>query len=632
MSKPQEKWKRPRTSRMYLHPPLAERLVLIWPEFKITNSMLLDDGTHVGQPGMGMILLHGEEMEAFDYTTTEFSPVQAGYPFYTVNNEAECKVAMEAFCNFLRNPTPYFRVTLKNDNAYPVTGCLGVLCRTGNESYMVQEHQEGYAPYKPNLKNWYMLKRTWKSQKETASGDDKAYLCLQVPEELQIHWIADGPKGHKFEAADYFRIDYSLEPGQVLSWDGAFRAMPDPNCIDPAFDYDAEKEKAAANWEDLLADLRVVPKTDNSTYQDVYRHLAMQLYQMLARYEGSDFIATRQGDLGRFIWPYEASLVLTTMDIVGLRRYTGEAYRYFCERWMVKEGADEGRIQSGCAAWENFTGMVIWGISEHLKMAGNSDEFEYFLPKLQSMLGWIQRHRAEENGGYSGIFPVGRGSDWADHAQFWTFTDSYNVRGIKSMAQMLDRYGHYTAKEVWAIHDEYRARLIEIRDELYNGHEEDEAYLFPHELGIPFEDSETYSYYTDGAPVLLRTGFIDANSKMRVQMENYFRKKGQFERGLTGLMTSCEGLWDGAYHGGYGDVWYTIQSELYWVPTWMEAGEAWKAKESLEALLTYGLTKEYVASERYCSIDEWYAPWQPNGSGSASLMQIMLSYFGERQL
>ena len=59
------KWTRPRTSRIYLHPPLAERLVVLYPDFKVTDSSLLDNGTHLSQPGIGFTLLHGEEMEAF---------------------------------------------------------------------------------------------------------------------------------------------------------------------------------------------------------------------------------------------------------------------------------------------------------------------------------------------------------------------------------------------------------------------------------------------------------------------------------------------------------------------------------------------------------------------------------------
>ena len=57
------------------------------------------------------------------------------------------------------------------------------------------------------------------------------------------------------------------------------------------------------------------------------------------------------------------------------------------------------------------------------------------------MLDWIQRRRTTPSTGYPGIFPSGKGSDWPDVAQFWTFTDSYNVKAVKSMAEMLDQYG-----------------------------------------------------------------------------------------------------------------------------------------------------------------------------------------------
>ncbi|MGI5856201.1 MAG: hypothetical protein ACOX64_07050, partial [Candidatus Merdivicinus sp.] len=500
------------------------------------------------------------------------------------------------------------------------------LCRSGKDVYMTQLHQEGYAPYEPNLKNWYMLKRTWEQTGETSAADDEGSIFLKVPAGLKLRWVKDGPKGHMFEAADYFRLDYSLEPGGSIFFEGVLRAAETGD-----FDYQAEKAASVARWQKILEKVELVPNTGNPVHRNLYLQLVTQCCQMLARYKGSDMVATRQGDLGRYIWPYEATVVLTLLDQIGLREHTGEAYRYFCERWLVQEGEDKGRIQSGCAAWENFTGSVIWGISEHLKYSGDPEEMDYFLPKLQDMLDWIQRRRMQPSPGYAGIFPSGRGSDWADIAQFWTFTDSYNVMAIRCMAEMLEQHERSEAGTVRKIYEDYFNRLIEIRDELYQGHEKDEAFLFPHELGLSVEDSQNYSYYTDGAPMLLETGLIEPGSRMHRQMEAFFRSRGQFERGLTGLMTSCDGFCDGAYHGGYGDVWYTMQSEWFWLNSWLATGEKDKARETMDALLTYGVTQEFIVSERYCSINEWYSPWQPNGSGSARMAKMMLAYFGERR-
>ena len=628
-----QNWERSKTSRIYLHPPLAERIVVMYPDFKVTDSSLLDNGTHLDQPGIGLVLLHGENMDSFDYTETKFSPVTDGLPIYTVNSSCDgCDVAMEAFCDFERVPTTYFRVTVTNASPYHNDGCLGALCRSGKDTYMVQNHMEGYAPYKPNVKCWYMLKRTWQNTGENTASDGRATMVVKAHDGVAMRWVEDGPKGHMYEAADYFRFDYSLEPHESVSFDMAIcSGGADGGKSISADDYDTARAATVAGWQDILSDICVYPDYDNKFYRDVYLQLATQCMQMLARYEASELVATRQGDLGRFVWPFEATLVLEFLDHIGLRRYTREAYRYFCERWFTPDGDDKGRVKSNCAAWENFTGSTLWGMAEHLRYNTGDDEFEYFLPYMMDMLDWIERRRHTKSSGYAGIFPSGQGSDWSDIAQFWTFTDSYNLRAINSFAEILEMRNHQDTSRVRAIYNDYKQRLIEIRDELYRGHETDESFLFPHELGLSIEDSQNYSFTTDGGPILLVCGIIEPGSRMMEQMENYFVSRGMFDHGLTGVLTSCAGAWDGAYHGGYGDVWYTMQSDSFWVSAWLACGQREKAKRTLDALMYYGLTTEHVVSERYCSIDEWYTPWQPNGSGSARLGTMLLQYYGEKK-
>ena len=201
---------------------------------------------------------------------------------------------------------------------------------------------------------------------------------------------------------------------------------------------------------------------------------------------------------------------------------------------------------------------------------------------------------------------------------------------LRSLCRALSYYNSEEYGLTKEILDDYSEMICDIRDLLYRQFEYEDAGILPHMLGIPFEDSENYSYYTDGAPYLLYTGFIDPGSEIMVKMENFFRRRGQFERGLTGRMTSCASMWDEAYFGGYGDVWYTMQSETYWIKAWCECGQREKAKETLDACLTYGMTEEGIVAERYCSINPWYSPWQPNGSGSSRVLEIMLTYFGEK--
>lgn len=619
-------WQKPKTTKVYLQQPLSERIALLCPDFKILSLSLLDDGTHVGQPGVGMILLHGKNMEAFDLDTTVFDRVTGGVPIYRMRNRSACDISLEAFCDGERNPTIHFELTIKNDTDAPVEDAIGLMPRSGQEKYMLNQHQEGYSPYRPNYKNWFMLKRTWHKTQENAAASDMGVLALS-PDTKDVRWVANSESGHQFAACDYFRIDYKLLPGEALTVHGTLRAKDTPDTRD----YHLARADAVAFWETLQSRIRCRPDTPDTQICEVYSHLAAQCTQMLARYEGSDLISMRQGDVGRFVWPYEGAQVLIMLDRLGLSEHTGDAYRGYCERWFVREGEDRGMIGSH-AGWGNFTGSVIWGLSEHLKQVHSTEEFDYFLPYLLAMRDWIERKRHEARTvGYEGIFPVSRGSDWSDCAQFWTFTDSHNAMAYRSMYEMLEQYAHPEAGVTKEMYEDYRDTLLCIRDGLYRGHETDEAYIFPHELGVAFEDSENYSYYTDGAPYLLYTGFIEPGSRMHRQMENFFRSRGQFERGLTGRMTSCSSMWDEAYFGGYGDVWYTMQSETYWLKAWLACGEREKAKETLDAMLQYGITEEYVVAERYCSINPWYSPWQPNGSGSARMIEMLLAFFGEKK-
>jgi len=619
-------WQRPKTTKAYLHRPLSERIAILSPDFKLLTLPLLDNGTHVGQPGVGLLFLHGKNMTGFDLDETRYRKVEYGLPIYEVINRGDVITKVEAFCGEGRNPALYFKVTLENDSENRVVNRIGLLPRSGQEKYMVNQHQEGYCPYRPNEKNWYMLKRTWSQTSETMAESDMGYLCVKCADGLESLWVTDSKNRHSFAAADYFDVGYSLDPGEQISFTGALRAKEQIE----EFDYEDERVKAIEFWKTMNEKIKYFPDTDDERYLGIYRHSVIQCTQMIARYEGKESVSVRQGDIARFVWPYEGAQVLVNLERAGITEYSADAYKGYFDRWLVKEGADKGKIGSN-AGWENFTGSVIWGLSEHLKNVDSREEYEYFLPYLVMMRDWIERRRQEpREDGYDKIFPCGRGSDWSEQGQFWTFTDSHNCMGLRSMCEALKKYDSEEYEATKAMYDDYSEVIEDIRDLLFRGHEDDEMYILPHMLGIPFEDSENYSYYTDGAPYLLYTGFLEPGGEIMQKMEAFFRIRGQFEKGLTGRMTSCASMWDEAYFGGYGDVWYTMQSETYWIKAWCACGERDKAKETLDACLYYGMTEENIVAERYCSINPWYNPWQPNGSGSSRVIEMMQMYFGKR--
>ncbi len=618
-------WQRPRTQKVYLHAPLAERLVLLWPDFKITNYEFADNGRHTRQESTGVIFLYGQENQQLDYSKTTFLPVEGKLPVYTLVNDIGCRVELEAFCDFSRNPTVYVKLALINDRPYPVAGSISILARTGDDLYLSSIHDTGYSSYQPNVGTWYLLKKNWTSQ-GLAATDGSGHILLQPAAGLRVEWVEEAENSNKFAADRYFRIHYELAPGQTSSIQLAQRYGQAP----AAFDYAAEKLAAAQKWDELLGQIRLRPATPNQKYQTVFQALVIQCLQMLARYTDQEWVIPRQGDLGCFLWPWEAAHFLIPLDRIGLSQYTGQAYRFFVERWMTAGGKDDGRIQSGHQPWGNLNGSIIWGVSEHLLHTRDQASFAFFKPYLDRCLDWIQRQRKESTDSpFQGIFPVGKATDWNDLGQFWIFTDGTNVRGIRQMARLYEYFQDPAAAYVKSVYEEYLQTLQDLADRFYAGHAEDAAFILPHQPDRPFADTESYCFTITGHPHLYELGILDPRERRFEQMENYFRQRGLInDSGLMGRMTNVSG----GDHGLYAEVYYTVNGEKTWIEAWLKRGEQAKADKAFAALMQYCLTKEYIVSERYSPYDEWFSPWQPNASSSGRIISLMLAYFGEHQL
>ena len=194
------------------------------------------------------------------------------------------------------------------------------------------------------------------------------------------------------------------------------------------------------------------------------------------------------------------------------------------------------------------------------------------------------------------------------------------------MSKLYEAFGAEESAYVKECRDDYFRTMRGIADGLYAGHENDECFIFPHQLGVPFEYTLQYCYYICGAPYLYFSGVISYKDRKFEQMENYFRLHGMFDHDLSGRMTNCS---DGD-PGLYGDVYYTVNGEQIWLEAWKARGEHAKAADMMKALLRYGVTGEYIVSERYCSLDPWYSPWQPNASSCGRMIKILLDYYGER--
>ena len=626
-------WEKPKTTKVYLHAPGSNRILMLQPEGKITNLALKNEGRHTRQDACGVHMIAGlENPTALDYRLTRYDTVKDGLPFYTVlgeDPENGAKLSMAAFATNDANPLTYVRITVANDENYTLNGRVGLLPREARngDQYLTGILDTGYEAYQPNFNQWLLQRIVRFSECScapmTACSTGGAALRILSADGCDVHWISREEQPHRFRAQDYFACDYSLIAGTSLSIDFVFCASPIKGELKS---YDDAKACMTAFWQERLSHVKVMPKTDIPRIREMFLQNVTQCMQMVAQYDGMEGLVVRQGDVGRYLWIWEAVHVLKCLALVGLTEY-GDIYNTYCS-WMTMEGEKRGKLNYRYVGWDNAEGALLMGLAEHLKIVNDREQYLHYRPYMMALLDYIDaRRNSDPDGKYPGLYPAGQASDWGEIGYHWTFTDAYVLRSIKSYVQVCEKYGAEETARVRAIDEDYSARLGKLVSDLYAGHENDEEFILPHIAGLDFEDSWNHCFYTDGAPFLNLVGIaMDPCSRMFEQMEAFYRKNGLFEHNLAGRITNATDF--GVY--AYGDCYYTGIAEICWIYPWMKRGEWDKADAMTDAMLRYNVTTEYIVSERYCSIDPWYVPWQPNGSGSGRLCMFLLDYFDNK--
>jgi hypothetical protein len=287
--------------------------------------------------------------------------------------------------------------------------------------------------------------------------------------------------------------------------------------------------------------------------------------------------------------------------------------------------------------WTNDTGAVLYGLAYHLARRGDRQYFQEWRERLLAAANWIERKRSQTKGdpeelGY-GLFPPGVGHDWGVQAQYWCFTDSFLYMGLRAIADAFTFFGDLQAEALCQAADDYRSCLKKTLERMSATSEVSDEAFIPNTL----YGEDTYPpaavYQADGPTNLIRAGIIDVRSDLFEKVEQFFRRRGWMERGMTHRMT--ESLFT---HSPFeadpwtGHTWYLSFSDLIWFNAWMERGEREKAAATLWAQMRYGMSKEFYQQERYADNDPTFCPWQPNASANGRLIMMMLDYFGEKRV
>lgn len=623
-----EEWKRPFTNKRYLHPPFAENMFTMWPDMMVICGDIVEITR--GYDSAGYRILVGEKQQAPDFKQVEYFTREDGAPIHRIRqNLGDYTIEMEGLCSIERIPTSFVRISLINHTTKEVKDEIAILPRTGKEYYMRGTEVDGYAQYNTNVHNWGYLSGTWHPEElgNTTVLTDGSYSMLVKYTEKQCNLAWQGAqKGLDWYRRHVLKIDFTLAPGEKKD---IFCGFGHGMVLD--FDYETEKKKALAFWNEELKRIKLYP--GGTQYKPMINNLVMHLLQMFCYPVGKSYCLPRQGGIQRVIWPVEAVEFLMALDRIGdFYDYTQKAYETFFFTLQCKEGEDRGGVQNlSGQRWGSITGGSCFGCARHLLYRKDKAVFERFREPLLLAFEWMERQRDKtRDGAYEGvgIFPPMKSCDWPDIGQSWGLTDGTNLLGYRYLAEAFAYFEDPKAEQIQAAYEEYMQcmKTILAKEVAKEDASLDELYL-PEKIGEEKLDPPSGAYFADGPGILIRAGVIEAGSDIAVKVENWFRNRNLMKNGLTGRMNSGILSYLSADPWA-GHTWYTSFSDLYWFYNWMESGEIEKAKETLFAQFQWGMSKEYYLLERYADNDPYYTPWMPNASASGRLIMMMADYFG----
>lgn len=591
-------WQRPNTTRTYLHPPKAERMVTLWREGKLMLGLVeLAPGPtvpkyHTEVVSFGIWPVYGEAALAADFRTAAFSVREDGAPIHTITNAfGPLQVQIEAFCDTERKTSAYAGFTVTNPSDKPET--FGLLLRTGLECKLIFDGPDVYKSYAPDIQVWKETPATWKKQGDLLR-DGEAYLKLlegdgDFEEATGILWL-------------------TVQPGQTQSLTLQLGLSQIPENT-----YAAQKQQTLAFYEKELSRLEKLPENMDAA---MAKNLVVQLLQCFAAPVDTDLLLCRQGGLQRRIWPFEAMYVLEALDRLGnFDDYIEPVIDLYFR--VMQDAA--GEVVPLGLYWAMATAVSIYSFADH---ALRKDKAFYDRYREQVIAGFdfIKKTRvraSEDPGVVVGLFPPKRSCDAVNVLQAWTLTDTHNIIGLKRLAEAAEMYGDPRAQEIRREYTDYRKAVQSCFDRAKALAGEQGPIEITNYVPGTGGDETTHPFSPHDA-IVAAVLELDAWEVTRILQA--LEAKGSRHEGLYKRMPDHYRMKDA---DGVVRMWYTTLDEYFWFDVFLRLGQQERCAEILDSMYQYGMTPEYQMVERYHPRDPWFAPWSPNASANGRLLILL---------
>lgn len=635
-------WGKCFTTKRYLHAPLTENIVSMWPSTMVMIGEIAgEDDPHVhypmhhnesALPSSAVIFtlkresdLVFNERRADDYEqiwnhaflpykVTEYKTRNDGVPIHALVKDLDVvKLHQEAFCDTERVSTAYIQVTVENSLGLAQNIELGVYVRTGKEFDLIgRPGADGYRREEQNKAKW--LEHCAPYAQENGYLTDGRYTLYYE----QLRECRFGRQGNAEPDVVY---TLTLQPYEKQTFTFALTR----NAKKP-ISYAKAKARTTSFWKRELLKAQNMP--NKKGIKPLFYHFLAQELQMFAYPQGKDYVFIRQGGRQRYHWPEAKELVHALCKIGGYSDYIDKALSYYFNHLQEKDGENTGRIHYPPVPWNSRTAAAL----EMFASAVESDEtfYQKYVEQAMSAFRWIEKERAKSaniTGAYKGIFPPGVATDNPfANAQQWMFADTAMLRGERMLLQTLKRHNSAYVGEVENAYNDYFAVMQGLLGQFAQEQKDSDKLWLPRD---PKNNAETenelqkdnFTYMFPNS--VLAEGLAGYNTATAEKIIRAYSDNGQSKNGLIYPVYQST--------TGVGRTWYTTWAEhdrfIYYKACKNQA----EMKKLLDSLLKFNVTSEYYQGERYDDHDGYTVPWMPNASANGRVLQMLFDVYGTQK-
>lgn len=594
-------WLRPKTTRVYLHPPKAERMFTLWREGKIIlseNIRGVDSHSYKELECVGLWPVFTKYARAFDFRRNEYVMQPDGTPIHGLTmGFGGFEVQTEAFCTAERRPSCLVRYRITNTAPTPAKEQFGFVVRRGNEKKLVSGSPDEYCSHCPEVAAFLYAPQSF-TYHDSSLSDGEYAVHIDSPLSFALN-----------EELGTLMTTVALAPGESVEITLQFS-----HADAPLRSYEEERAAVRSYWQSELARLTKLPRSVKEDPQKlaIVQNLTVQILQCFCHYVGEELLIPRQGGLQKLIWQWEAIPMLEALHTVGdFKDYLFPVFSLYFDTLQTPEG----EVRPIGENWANITGSALYTIARYCYQAEDEAAWKQYRSKALKAMDWIRKKRlssAEIPGAVAGIFPPMRACDWGEEYQAWVNTDICNLRALKALTLCAERFDDPAKEQIRA---EWQS-LLSVIKRIYRPFSE--AARHSDVLRLPLTADGNDQWLLDAFhPTLYHSRVVDSDVVPDGDVEKirrWMKENGLAKNGLYGHMP---------YPDGNTHIWYTNNPEYHWFMKDLALGKRDSALEILKAQLDYSMTDEYYMVERFSDVDPWYVPWSPNASASGRLILML---------